>query len=133
MLLDFGVSRGLTPCAGQHNTISSVNLLFLRDRGFAKISHGKGLTTSFQDAFGEAYGAGSACALITRVGACAGQWPRVAQPQSQGTPMGLRWCQCAAALEAVGSVSCLETLGLERERNMNIPGYIRQNIHARNA
>lgn len=42
----------------------------------------------------------------------------------------LHRCQHAAALEAVISASCLETLGLDMVGDMNKLGYTGQNSHA---
>lgn len=44
--------------------------------------------------------------------------------------MGLLQCQCAAVLEAVISVSCLEILVIDMAGNMNTLGCIGQNTHA---
>lgn len=65
-------------------------------------------------------------------GACSGHqlWVAQWQPQPQGTLAGLHWCQRAAAAEAVVTESCLETLGLDTEGNMNKLGYTGQNHHA---
>lgn len=72
------------------------------------------------------------CHTLWRGGACTGQqlWVAQEQPQPQGMLAGLHWCQCAAALGAAVSTSCLGTPGLDTEGNMNKPGHTGQNSHA---